>query len=396
MARVVVGSYMVRYPLGGMLSWALQYLVGFARLGHEVYFVEKGCYPDSCFHPLRGEMTDDCRYGVRVLRDLLSRFGLENNWSFVDSHGQYHGLSRPAIEEILGTADVFFDMGTHGGWLDETSPRVVRVLIDGEPAFTQLKMVRKQAGQPAAEPGRDPYDFYYTTGRNIGTPASTAPTAGREWRHLPHPVCLDVFPVAPAPPDGAYTTVMNWQSYEPVEFGGVRYGHKDVEFQRFMSLPGRTRAMLEVAVSGGAPRDELTRAGWRIRSAHDVTLSFDSFADYIRQSRGEFSVCKHGYVASNSGWFSERSAAYLATGRPVVLQETGFSAHLPTGCGLFAVGDVNEAAAAIAEIEADYRRQSGAAREIAAAHLDARRVLSRLLDEVSTSVRSSNLVGAGT
>ena len=133
---------------------------------------------------------------------------------------------------------------------------------------------------------------------------------------------------------------MNWQSYEPVEFEGVVLRHKDVEFRRFLELPSHTDAVLEVAVSGpNVPRDELREAGWLVRDAHDVTISYDTFRDYIGASAGEFSVCKNGYVATTSGWFSDRSAAYLASGRPgpVVMQDTGFSAHLPCGVGLFAV-----------------------------------------------------------
>jgi hypothetical protein len=187
---------------------------------------------------------------------------------------------------------------------------------------------------------------------------------------------------------------MNWQSYEPVEFDGTCYRHKDAEFLKFVELAGRCRAPLEVAISGSAPKDQLAAAGWRIRRAHEVTHTYDSFLEYICASRGEFSVCKSGYVVSNSGWFSDRSAAYLALGRPVVMQETGFSAHLPTGSGLFAVQNVDQAAAAIDQIESDYSRHARAARQIAEEYLDARRVLRTFLDEVGISSRSPALTGA--
>jgi hypothetical protein len=378
MARIVLGSYLVRYPLGGMMSWVLQYLVGFSQLGHEVYFVEKSGYPNACFDPLRKSMTDDCRFGTRTVNELLTLHGLGDRWCFVDQQNVYHGLPRPAIEDVVATADLFIDMGTHGSWREEASPAGLNVLLDGEPAFTQLKMEQKAArGQQS-----DDYNAYYTTGRNIGTSDSTAPTGGREWRHLFHPISTQLIEPTPLPDRGRYTTVMNWQSYEPVEFNGIRYCHKDVEFEKFINLPANVEVPLEVAVSGAVPRERLIAAGWRLRSAHEVTQTFVSFFDYIRASRGEFGVCKSGYVVSNSGWFSDRSAAYLAAGRPVVLQETGFSRHLPTGRGLFAVSNADEAAAALEHIEAAPSRHARWAREIAEEFLDTAVVLGKFLEEL--------------
>ena len=379
MARVVVGSYMVRYPLGGMMSWVLQYLVGFQRLGHDVYFVEKSGYPNSCYDPSKGVMGDDCSYGTAALNALLARFGLRDRWCFVDAQGVYHGLSRWRVEEVFRTADLFLDMGTHGAWLPEAAGTRLRVLGDGEPGFTQIKMEKRLA----AGEELPVYDLYYTAGANVARGRSTAPAAGKEWRLLFHPVVAEMFRAEPAAADAPFTTVMNWQSHPPVEFKGKSYGQKDVEFAKFMELPRRTAAHLEVAVSGkDVPLARLEEAGWRVRDAHEVTASFDTFRDYIRASRGEFGVCKNVFVETRSGWFSDRSAAYLASGRPVVLQDTGFGEHLPCGRGLFAVGTVEEAAAALEEINRDYVRHSEWAREVAAEHLDASKVLGRFLGEL--------------
>ncbi|MFH1679042.1 MAG: hypothetical protein ABIH26_00180 [Candidatus Eisenbacteria bacterium] len=379
MARIILGSYMVRYPLGGMMSWVLQYLAGFRQLGHEVWFVEKAGYENACYDPERNVMGDDPTRGARAVHELLSRFGLGDRWCFVDIAGEYHGMPRGRIEAAFDSADAFIDMGTHGDWLGEAANTGCRVLLDGEPAFTQMKMEnRLAAGEPAAE-----YDRYFTCGRNIGTERSSAPTAGRSWGTVFHPVVVDLFPAGPVPPGAPLTTVMNWQSYEPVHYRGKTYGHKDVEFEKFVGLPARTSTVLEVAVSGkGVPSERLRDAGWRIRDAHEVTSTFDSFARYVRESGGEFAVCKNGFVATRSGWFSDRSAVYLASGRPVVMQDTGFSDHLPCGEGLYAVGSVEEAAEAIERIRAHYRRESEAARKIACAHLDARKVLARFLNEI--------------
>jgi hypothetical protein len=241
----------------------------------------------------------------------------------------------------------------------------------------------KMEQQRASGQGILDYDHYYTTGANIGTALSSAPTAGIQWRPLFHPVVTDMFPSPPASADRPFTTVMNWRSYEPLRYRGSTYGHKDVEFERFMSLPSHTNAPFEIAVAGkDVPTKQLRAAGWGLANAHEVTISFDSFADYIRSSRGEFSVCKSGFVRTHSGWFSDRSAVYLASGRPVLLQDTGFSARLPCGQGLFAVRSVEEAAAAVEAIVADYPLHARRAREVAEELLDARKVLGSFLDEL--------------
>jgi hypothetical protein len=385
MSTIVLGSYLVRYPLGGMMSWVLQWIVGFQRLGNEVIFVEKAGYPRSCYDPIRDVMTDDCSYGTSVVRELLGRFGLERSWCYVDTAGTYHGMSRLEIEAAFARADVFVDMGTHGAWLEEAQRSGLRVLVDGEPGFTQMK----RANAIAAGQDVPVYDEYYSTGQDIGTAASPAPAAGERWRHVFHPVVTDLFADLAPPSSKAvldplpFTTVMNWQSYEPVTFEGTVYHHKDVEFEHFIDLPRRSGARFEVAVSGKTvPHDRLREAGWAVRDAHGVTISFDSFRDYIAGSMGEFSVCKSGYVVTRTGWFSDRSAAYLAAGRPVVLQDTGFSRHLPTGAGLFAPTTVEEAADAADRIRKDLDRHSRAAVEIGRDHLEAAVVLSRFLAEL--------------
>jgi len=378
MARIVVGSYLIRYPLGGMMSWALQYLLGFSRLGHDLYFVEKAHYPNACFDPSRGVSGDDPTFGVATAKLLLAQYGLAGKWCFVDFAGTYYGLSRNEIEDVFRTADLFVDSGSHGSWLEEAQHCPARVLVDGEPGYAQMRMEQAQlAGRQTPV-----YDFYYTNGLNFGTPDVLAPDAGRQWRPLANPVMVDLFAVVPPPRGAAFTTVMNWQSHDLLEYRGKRYGQKDLEFEKFMNLPTLTSQPLEVAVSGHFPEKELYQAGWRVRPAKRVTETIDSYWDYIRNSGGVFSVCKNVFVETRSGWFSDRSAAYLASGRPVVLQETGFSAHIPCGEGLFAANTPEEAADALDEISANYPRHSKRAREIAEEHLDSPKVIGRMLKEV--------------
>jgi hypothetical protein len=380
MARIVVGGTLVRYPLAGMNQWVLAWLVGFKQLGHDVYFVEKAGWPDACYDVAQRIMTDDCSYGIGVARTLLKPHGLDEKWCFVDIEGRFHGLGRERIAEVFKSADAFVDL-EWDEWLTEAADAAVRVFIDGEPAWFQMKMENAvRAGQALPS-----YDFYYTGGHNIGTPRSTAPTIGRTWGKLFPPIRVDAIPFAPQTRGGPYTTVMKWQSNRPVTFDGVTYGQKDLEFPKFMDLPRLTNVPLEIAVSGKVPADMhqcLLDSGWSVRNADAVAVDLSSYWSFILSSRAEFAVNKNVFVATTSGVFPERPGCYMASGRPAIVQDTGFSEHLPCGRGLFAIRTVEEAAAAIEAIEGDYMGHATAAREIAAEFLDARKVLAKLLREI--------------
>jgi hypothetical protein len=378
MARIIVGSYLVRFPFGGYFSWVIQWLSGFQRLGHDVYFVEKSGWANACYDPLKGVMTDDCSYGIARLDELLRRFGLADRWCFVDARERYHGLSQKRIEALFRSADLFVDMGTHGSWLAEATHAGLRVLIDGEPGTRQMRMVSGQEG------AKDPeYDVYYTVGQNIGTAKTSAPSAGKDWHHVFFPVQVSDVLETPVRPGAPFTTVMSWQAYAPVEFEGRSYGMKDVEFLEFRGLPRRTSTPLEIAVAGkNVPKTALIREGWRVRNAHEVTKSFDDYWTYIYESGGEFCVCKNVFVETNSGWFGDRSAAYLAAARPVVMQDTGISSHLPCGRGFFAVRTVDEAVTALETVASDPQRHGKWARELALEYLEAEAVLGDFLDEL--------------
>jgi len=379
MARIVLSSCLFRYPMGGMMSWLLQYLVGLDRLGHEVWYVEQASRPNDWFDPTRDAMTDDCGYGARTVGALLARHGFGGRWHLVDLAGRCHGASRARIAEAFDGADAFLDMGGDGSWLEDAARCGARVLIDCEPGFTQMRMEsRLEAGESLPD-----YDFYYTPGRNIGTAKCPVPTAGRTWRPLADPVVPDLFEVCAADSAAPYTTVMSWQSMRPRVYRGRTYGNKDVEFERFERLPRLTHVPLEVAVSGrDVPWQRLAEGGWRVRNANEISHSFESYAAYIRRARGEFTVAKHCFVATNCGWFGDRAAVFLASGRPVVMQDTGWSEHLPCGEGLFAVRSAEEAAAALEAIERDFARHARRAREIAEEHLDAETQLGRLVGEL--------------
>jgi hypothetical protein len=379
MARIVIGANMVKYPVGGMHQWFLAWLVGFKNLGHDVYVVEKSPdWPNSCYDLKRRMMTDDCSYGVKIVSNLLRRFGLKDKLCFVDATGRYHGLNRKSIESVFKSADIFVDL-EWDEWRTEADMAGLRIHVDGEPGWAQMLLEQmRNAGE-----GLPPYDYYYTDGLNIGTERSTAPTAGIKYRHIYPPVLVSHYPYTPVVNSAPFTTVMNWKSNQYVEYNGTTYGQKDVELLKFVDLPRHTSAPLELAISGKkVPREYLLDHGWRLRNADDVTLTIDTYRKYIQASKGEFSVAKNVFVATNCGWFGDRPGYYMASGRPVVLQDTGFSEHLPCGRGLFAFHTLDEAVAAINEINGNYKNHSKWAHDLAVEYLDSNKILKKFLYEL--------------
>ena len=245
MATIIVGAYMVRYPLGGMMSWVFQHLVGFKSLGHDVYFVEKSVYDNSCYNPVTRTMSNDCSHGVKMVNDLLSMAGLQNNWCFVDYQQQYHGLSRSKIEAIFKQADYYIDLGTQNGWEEESQVCKFRVLIDGEPGFSQINYFNNE--EMAYRYAR--YNYFFTNGYNIGRKNNMVPAGNIQWQHMYSPVDTTLFENTSIPAGRAsYTTVMNWQSHKPISYKGIEYGQKDIEFSKFIQLPEFVNVNMEAAV----------------------------------------------------------------------------------------------------------------------------------------------------
>jgi hypothetical protein len=364
--------------MGGMNLWAVTWVAGLQRLGHEVYLLEDTARENSCYDNQRGIWTKDCTYGIAVVKSLLERYNLGNNWSFIDFDGTYHGLSRTQVDELFRTADAFIDL-EWGSFFDRATDIPIRIFIDNEPGWGQIKLVKAQeAGKNIRN-----YDHFYTIGLNIGTDACSVPTAGIDWRHIMTPVLLDHDPIDTGNMNGRFTTVMNWNSKKkPNEFRGRTYGKKGIEFERFMELPRHINEEIEVAVSGNPPIDRLAQNGWIVRDANEVARSVDTFRAYIAGSKGEFSIAKNSFIETQCGWWGDRAGVYLSYGKPVVLQDAGFSKHIPCGQGLCAVQNIEEAAEAISEISADYRRHSRAARELAEEYLCVEKVLSKLLEEI--------------
>ena len=376
--RVIVTGLIAQYPLGGVTWDYFQYVLGLARLGHEVYYLEDtGQWP---YNPVEGGTAKEGEFNAAYLGALMDRFGLGDRWAYrFPWQSQWFGLSDRKRKELCESADLLINVS--GVLQNPWDYRGVRrlVYIDSDPVFTQIKLARGQADFRRMV---DVHDVHFSFGESF---SAATPATGHRWRPTRQPVVLSEWRPAEACRD-VFTTVMNWTSYKAIEYGGRTYGQKDTEFKRFLDLPARVApTVLELAINEGkthrTPHRLLAHKGWRLADPARVCPDFDSYRSYIQSSKAEWSVAKNGYVVGQAGWFSCRSACYLAAGRPVVVQETGFSRVLPTGEGLLPFTTVAEAVAAIHAVEGDYARHAKAARAIAESCFDSAQVLTRLIEE---------------
>lgn len=375
--RIVVLGYIVRGPIGGMCWHHAQYLAGLQRLGHDVWFFEDSEDYESCYDPRTHSLTTDPTYGLDFTADLLARLGLRSRLAYFDAHRDaWLGPAADAALRVSNDADVLINISGVNPVRPWHAGIPLRILIDTDPAFTQLRHV-----DPAMRARADAHNAFFTFAENFGRPDCTVPLDGYPWTRTRQPVVAELWPVEPGPANGRYTTVMQWESYPPRKYRGVTYGVKSHSFRDYITFPSRVDPELELAMGGaGAPREELTDGGWKVVDSFPPTRDPWAYQSYIRGSKGEFSVAKQAYVTTRSGWFSERSAVYLASGRPVIVQDTGFSEWLPTGGGLMAFKDPDEAAAAIAAVDCSYAAHCRAAREVAVEHFDSRTVLTSLME----------------
>jgi len=231
------------------------------------------------------------------------------------------------------------------------------------------------------------YDTHATIGENIGQPDCAIPAS--RWRWLPtrQPIALDLW--APADgPGAAFTTIGRWdERRRDQELAGERYGwSKRDEWLRFIELPQRTGAAFEMALDVDkvpGDRETLTARGWRCADPIAVSVDPERYRRFIRASRGEFSVAKDLNVRLATGWFSDRSACYLAAGRPVIVQDTGFRRTLPTGAGLLAFHSLEQATDAVRAVCDAWPLHAAAAQRLAAQHFAATWVLGALLSRAA-------------
>jgi hypothetical protein len=370
------------------MAWHhLQYVLGLTQLGHDVRFVEDSDDYPSCYDPQRGTVDENPDYGLRFASAAFDRLGLSDCWAYHDAHaGRWHGPAADSILDWLVRADLLLNVSGVNPLRPWLLGVPVRVLIDTDPAFTQIRHLTDPAARAAAEA----HTAFFTFGENIPAGRSSVPADGFPWQPTRQPVVLSAWPVTPVPDGGRFTTVMQWDSYPAREFAGRRYGMKSESFDPYFGLPQQCGRMFELALgSASAPRDRLRTCGWHLRDPLEVTRDPWTYRDYIGQSKAEFGVAKHGYVAGRTGWFSERSACYLASGRPVLIQNTEFTDWLSAAGGVIAFHTPAEAAAGAEEIDRRYEFHAHRARVIAAEYFDAGKVLPRLIEEALAARRTA-------
>lgn len=393
MTRIVVCGYMIRHPLAGNLLAYFHYVLGLYRLGHEVLYLEESGWHQSCYNPINRNYNDDPHVGLHTVQTLMKTYGVNATVCYVNRDtGTVYGADWKEVERMLRRADLLLNIGGIC-WLPEFLLCERRLLIDMDPFFTQI-------GTFAAE-GRNDYHVYLSYGVNIGQPDCSIPSDGIEWLPTVPPVVPEIWGSSMITrrehkdidhADAAFTTIANWNAYGGVTYGGEHYGQKDEEFMRLLELPSHCSPQkLELALSA---RDteiaEITKSlqtGWLVRDGGVISANLSTYKTYLAGSRGEFSVAKHAYVRTRSGWFSDRSVCYLAAGRPVILQDTGFSDWLPTGHGVLAFSSLEEAVDCIERVNADYPAHCLAAREVAEQTFSYKVVLPRLLETVLTMNR---------
>jgi hypothetical protein len=352
----------------------LQYLLGFARLGYDVLFWDR----------LQGAVSRDDRR-IAYLQAVMSEFGLAGRWSVALDDGTHAGLPRAAVLEHARTADLLLNVMGYCSDAELLEASRLRVFLDTDPGFGQMWKALELADVFAG------HDVHVTIGERIAAADCTIPECGIRWIASPQPVVLDAWPALP-PPRGAFrfTSVASWRgAYGPVDFEGHRYGLRVHQFRRFSDLPRLTDARFELALSiDPAEQPEsagLRDRGWRLVDPAAVASTPAGYRGYLQASSAELMVAKGMYVDSRSGWFSERSICYLASGRPVLAQDTGLGDLYPTGCGLVTFSSLDEAVAGVEVIRRDYPRHARAARELAEASFGSDVVLTRLLHEVAAA-----------
>jgi hypothetical protein len=373
-------------PFAGVAWQVLHYLEGFRRLGHRVFYLEDtGAWP---FDPERGIVSEDAGPALAYVRRMLERVQLDEAWAYRDAvDGRLHGASEERLRAELERADALVNVSAVTVLGEEHMRVPVRIYLETDPVLAQIEIAQgneRTIGLLAA------HTHHFTYGENFGAPDCTVPLERFTYHPTRQPVILDWWRSGPGDRQRpAFTTVASWrQTAKDIEWQGeLLTWSKDVQFQHVIDLPGRVSRPLELAlaIDDDDAVARLSAAGWSVVPAGPLSDDLDRYRDYVRASAGEFSVAKAQYARLRSGWFSDRTACYLAAGRPAVVQDTGFGNVLPQGEGLFAFNTIDEAAAAIEAIDSDYERHARAAAELAREHFDAGAVLGRLLADAGLS-----------
>src|SRR6266576_141740 len=385
MARIIFAGYLVRYPVGGYAWQMAHYLLGLRSLGHDIWFYEDtgelNC--DLAYNPLTNEFATSYEYGIKATANFFSKIGFGDHWLFFDvDRGLKYGPGANRIDTLLHESDLLVSFGPVNRIPIELFRERPSIFIDSDPVYLQLKLDKGDRRLAAI---LDAHTLHFTFGENIGKAGSSLPTGGYMWHPTRPPITMGLWENAESL-GRAYTTVGTWNSKgRDLEYQGETFKWcKRSEWCRFLDVPQRTTKTFELAMDvDSVPGDVelLTAKGWHIVDPIQTSIDPWRYRDYLRGSRGEFTVAKDMNVRLRSGWFSDRAACYLAAGRPVVEQDTGFGQVLPLGPGLHAFNTVDEATEAVQIIERDYDRASAHASEVAREYFAADRGLGPMLSQ---------------
>jgi hypothetical protein len=386
MSLVIISGAIANKCRKGGAAWTrLCWVLGLQQLGFQVHFLEQidrqACL-DSAGTVTRFEESAQLGY----FRTVIERFGLVGSATLINGQGsQTYGLSWAELLDLVGAADLLVNISGH--LTIEALRRGIRrkVYVDQDPGFTQFWHASGNDG--ARLHG---HDAYFTVGENIGKPSCPIPTSGIKWHATRQPVVLAYWPVSRQGEPDRFTTVASWRGpYGRIQHNGSTYGLKAHEFRRFLELPRRSRQRFEIALdihpADQKDLDALCDHGWHVVDPKEVAPDPPAFQSYVQSSSAEFSVAHGVYVGTNSGWFSDRTVRYLASGRPALVQDTGFSGNYPVGEGLIAFRTLEDAIAGAGSIVGNYGSQCRAARALAEAYFDSDKVLGRFLEEVGVA-----------
>ena len=385
--KIIVLGFMGGMPIAGVIWQHIHYIVGLQRLGHEVYYVEDTSnYP---YNPVAFDINADYSYAAQTLGKLAETYGFQGRWAYCARFKdplESAGMSLADLKTLYREADCALNICGSHDMNDELRSIRNLIYVESDPGVEQIKIDKEESETIGY---LKEHRHLFTFGENISTPAFAIPTHGFNWLTTRQPVVTDLWcstPEAPLPdPAARFTTICNWSTSgkKDIVWNDSNYlWSKSLEFLRFVEAPRHSGEPFEMAtdIKKEEEFELFERNDWRLVLPHDLSIDWDGYRDYIRNSKGEYTCAKDQYVRLNTGWFSDRTACYLASGRPVITQETGFTAHYGGKEGLIAFSSMEEIVEAVASIRADYKRHSRVALEIARETFEAEKVLASLLD----------------
>ena len=377
-------GFMGSMPIAGVIWQHVHYVVGLQRLGHDVYYIE-----DSArlpYNPETFEVNNEFDYAAKVLNRLAGEFDFKNRWAFCARYLRKNptaGLPFKKIRQLYRDADAILNICGTQEFNDDLLKSDRIIYVESDPGVEQIKIDK---GVRSTIDYLSRHHALFTFGENVGTKKFPVPRHGFKWHVTRQPIVTHLWKTNQAPKRAAvFTSIANWSTsgLKDITWRGRKYlWSKSREFLRFVAAPRRSGETFELAtnIQDRKTREKFESNGWRFTSPLQMSVDYWLYRDYIQQSKGEFTVAKDQYVQLNTGWFSDRSACYLAAGRPVIMQETGFTENYGADAGLLAFRSLGEIAEAVKMIKADYSKHSGAARQIAREIFEAEKVVKSLLD----------------